>query len=477
MKKTATAFQENLINKFPFEPTNSQKILLTRLADFIFNKQSNSLFLLKGYAGTGKTTTISTLVNNLWRVGVKSVLLAPTGRAAKVIAGYSGKSAFTIHKKIYYPRKNKSGGVNFVLQTNKHYDTLFIIDEASMISDAPTGAKLFENGSVLDDLMNYVYSGKNCKLILIGDKAQLPPVKLAISPALDIQVLQRQYQKEVFSHELDEVMRQHENSGILVNATMLRRLISQNGIGFKFELNFPDIIRLIDGYDIQDAIQTAYDSVGVEDTTFIVRSNKRANQYNFQIRSKIRNLENEISTGDYVMVVKNNYFWLKESSEAGFIANGDICEILAIRSTKNLYGFKFAEATVRMIDYPNQRPFDTVLLLDTLTSETPSLSYEDSNKLYQEVLQDFKSEKSKYKQFLGVKKSKYFNALQVKFSYAVTCHKSQGGQWTTVFIEQPYLPDGESIEYYRWLYTAITRAQEKLFLIGFNNEMFLDEIG
>lgn len=474
MTKTAPDFFKDLLNKFPFEPTNSQEILLEKLSDFIFDKNYQSLFLLKGYAGTGKTTTISTVVNNLWRVGKKAVLLAPTGRAAKVISGYSNRAAFTIHKKIYFPKKNKSGGVNFVLQPNKHSNTIFIVDEASMISDAVTGAKLFENGSLLDDLISYVYSGVHCKLILIGDTAQLPPVKLSISPALDAHKLSVNYNKEVTEFELDEVMRQHEESGILINATDLRLRIANQGNQFKFQLNFPDLIRLIDGYEIQDAINTAYDNIGVEDTAFIVRSNKRANQYNQQIRSKIRGQENEISTGDFIMVVKNNYYWLKESSEAGFIANGDICEILEIFSIKELYGFRFAEVKIRMIDYPNQRPFETVLLLDTLSSETPSLSYEDSNRLYQEVAKDFATEKSKYKQLLGIKKSKYFNALQIKFSYAVTCHKSQGGQWKTVFIEQPYLPEGQNIEYLRWLYTAVTRAQEKVYLIGFKDEMFED---
>jgi len=475
MTKTAPEFYNELVEKFPFEPTISQDSLIKKLAFFIFENNKEALFLIKGYAGTGKTTTISTVVNNLWRVGKKAVLLAPTGRAAKVISGYSKKQAFTIHKKIYFPKKNKAGGVDFTLQPNKHSNTIFIVDEASMIPDTPTGSKLFENGSLLDDLMSYVYSGVQCKLILIGDTAQLPPVKLDISPALDAQKLALNYNKEVTEIELNEVMRQHANSGILINATELRLILANNGFSdFQFELGYPDLIRLIDGYEIEDAINTAYDNIGVEDTAFIVRSNKRANQYNQQIRSKIRGQENEISTGDYVMVVKNNYYWLKDSSEAGFIANGDICEILEIFNVKELYGYRFAEVKIRMIDYPNQKPFETVLLLDTLTSESPSLSYEDSNRLYHEVGKDFAHEKSKYKQLLGIKKSKYFNALQVKFSYAVTCHKSQGGQWKTVFIEQPYLPDGQNVDYLRWLYTAVTRAQEKVYLIGFNDDFFKD---
>ena len=475
MTKNAPDFYNELVEKFPFEPTKSQDLLLESLAKFIFDTNKQSLFIIKGYAGTGKTTTISTVVNNLWRIGKKAVLLAPTGRAAKVISGYSNKQALTIHKKIYFPKKNKAGGVDFTLQVNKHNNTLFIVDEASMIPDSPSNVKLFENASLLDDLISYVYSGANCKIIFIGDTAQLPPVKLTISPALDARKLELNYDKEVTEIELSEVMRQHADSGILINATELRLILANNGYeNFQFKLGFPDLIRLTDGYDIEDAINSAYNDNGVEDTAFIVRSNKRANQYNQQIRSKIRGQENEISTGDFVMVVKNNYFWLKESSEAGFIANGDICEILQIFNIKELYGFKFAEVKVRMIDYPNEKPFETVLLLDTLSSESPSLTYEESNKLYHEVRKDFAHESSKYKQLLGVKKSKYFNALQVKFSYAVTCHKSQGGQWKTVFIEQPYLPDGQSIEYLRWLYTAVTRAQEKVYLIGFKDEFFID---
>ena len=472
MIKLKADFYKELLQKFPFEPTIKQQKLLNELSNFIFDDNNHALFLLKGYAGTGKTTTISTVVNSLWKAGKKAVLLAPTGRAAKVISNYSKKEAFTIHKKIYFPKKLQNGSVDFVIQPNKHTNTIFIIDEASMIPDKPSTAKLFETGSLLEDLMKYVYSGKNCKIIFIGDTAQLPPVKLNVSPALEARTLEMDYHKDVTEIELDEVMRQHENSGILANATYLRMLIMNDLTEIQFDLNFPDIIRLIDGYDIEDAITSAYDNIGVEDTAFIVRSNKRANLYNQQIRSKIRGQENEISTGDYVMVVKNNYYWLKDSSDAGFIANGDICEVTRINSIKELYDFRFAEVEVRMIDYPNQQAFETVLLLDTLSSESPSLTYEESNKLYQAVREDFAYEKSKYKQLLAVKNNKYFNALQVKFSYAMTCHKSQGGQWKTVFVEQPYLPDGVDTEYLRWLYTAITRAEEKLYLIGFKDDYF-----
>lgn len=406
---------------------------------------------------------------------MKAVLMAPTGRAAKVMAGYSGTQAFTIHKKIYYPRKQKGGNIQFVLSPNKHRNTVFIVDEASMIPDAPSDSKLFENGSLLDDLMHYVYSGHQCKLILIGDTAQLPPVKLDISPALNDNGLSLNYGKEVVAIEMDEVLRQAKDSGILFNATNLREQIEDNYYEeYRFHTTgFSDLVRLIDGHDIQEAIDSSYSENGKEETAIIVRSNKRANLYNKNIRERILFLENELAVGDYMMVVKNNYFWLRPNSEPGFIANGDIIEILELFSIKELYGFTFAEVKVKMVDYPNQRPFETVLLLDTVDAETPSLSYEQGNKLYQEVAKDYQHEKSNYKRFLGVKNNRFFNALQVKFSYAVTCHKSQGGQWKTVFIEQPYLANGIDRDYLRWLYTAVTRATEKVYLIGFKDDFFV----
>jgi ATP-dependent exoDNAse (exonuclease V) alpha subunit len=461
-----------LKKQFPFTPTNKQDLFFQQIAEFCTNSDNNEIFVLKGYAGTGKTTVISTIVNNLAEINTKYVLLAPTGRAAKVISNYSQKPAFTIHKKIYFPKK-VSGGVSFTMQQNKHKNTLFIVDEASMISDSNTDSNAFDNGSLLDDLISYIYSGTNCKMILLGDTAQLPPVNLDISPALNIDTLGMHYQKEIKHIEFDEVMRQEEKSGILYNATELRDVLKDEFYeSFKFNLKgFKDIIRLTDGYDIQDAINSAYSNYSIEDTAFIVRSNKRANQYNEQIRTRILDKESELSTGDFLMVVKNNYFWLKDSDEAGFIANGDIIEVLEIFSILELYGFKFAKVKIRMVDYPNQIPLETVLLMDTITSESPSLTYEESNRLYQEVLQDYEGE-TKYKKFQKVKENEFFNALQVKFSYAITCHKSQGGQWNTVFIEQPYLPNGIDKDYIRWLYTAITRAKDKLYLIGFKDENF-----
>jgi len=473
MIKTAHSFNNHLNDVYPHEPTLLQKELLLQFSSFLFNPDTHGLFLLKGFAGTGKTTSISTIVNNLWHTGKKAVLLAPTGRAAKVIANYSKKDAYTIHKEIYYPKKGTGGKIGFIRKKNKHFNTIFFVDEASMIPEKTEGQSNFGNLSLLQDLIDYVYEGKMCKLVLIGDTAQLPPVKLTISPALNFDKLTLDYNKEVVELELTEVMRQQEHSGILQNATHLRNKIAEfQEDPFSFNCDQPDVVRLVDGYEIEDSINQAYDLGSIEDTAIIVRSNKRANQYNQQIRLNMLGQESDISSGDYIMVVKNNYYWLEDTSKAGFIANGDTCEILEIFNRKELYGFHFAEAKVRMIDYPNQKPFEVVLLLDTLTANAPSLTYEESNRLYHEVAKDYAHLKTKYKIFQSIKENKYFNALQVKFSYAMTCHKSQGGQWKNVFIEKPWLPDGENIDYWRWLYTALTRAQEKVYLIGYGEDDF-----
>ncbi len=473
-----SGFYSLLKSDFQFNATSKQDITLQLLSRFVLSDDTSEVFLLKGYAGTGKTTIVGTLVKNLWKVKRSSVLLAPTGRAAKVISNYSSKEAFTIHKKIYYPKSNKSGGVSFTLQPNKHRNVIFIVDEASMIPDVNQESKLFENGSLLDDLMQYVYSGHNCRLMLIGDTAQLPPVKLDVSPALDKRLLENHYNKKVIGIELDEVVRQEKDSGILYNATRIRDRI-EDSLFEEFKLKghgFPEVIRPEDGQELMDAINDCYTELGKEETVIIVRSNKRANLYNQNIRNRILFQEEELSSGDFLMVVKNNYFWIKPHTEAGFIANGDIIQVLEIFGFKELYGFRFAEVKVQMVDYPKMAPFETVLLLDTLTSETPSLSYDESNRLYQEVVKDYADVKSNYKRFLSVKNNKYFNALQVKFSYAITCHKSQGGQWHTVFVEQPYLPEGVNKDYLRWLYTAITRAKERVYLIGFKNDFFDDSL-
>ena len=471
----ANKFQQLIIDRFPFIPTDDQLELIRGISNFIFSDDKDEILLLKGYAGTGKTTVISTVVNLLWLAKKKSALLAPTGRAAKVIASYSKKKAFTIHRRIYKPKPNTDFGIQFVRQNNTSADTIFIVDEASMIPDTQTEGKVFAGGSLLDDFMEFVDGGQRCKAIFIGDEAQLPPVHLDISPALDANNLSFRYNKKGLEFQLREVLRQDADSGILKNATILRNHQENQYLeNFKFNLNNQaEVIRLTDGYDIESAIADSYSNAGIEDTTIIVRSNKRANLYNQQIRNRIRMLENEISTGDILMVVKNNYFWLDSTSAPGFIANGDTVEILRIQSIKELYGFRFAEVEVQLVDYPDEKSFDTVIILDTLTVDGPSLPYEDSNKLYQEVNKDYEDEKSKSKRYKKVKENPFFNALQVKFAYAVTCHKSQGGQWSNVFIEQAWLPTGEiDLDYLRWLYTAVTRAKKKLYLIGFQNEYF-----
>jgi len=466
-------FYQLVKNSFPHQVTLKQDIALQMLSKFLVSRDTDEVFLLKGYAGTGKTTIVGALTDNLAQIRRRFVLLAPTGRAAKVISNYSEKPAFTIHKKIYFPKSEK-GGISFTLKQNKHKNTVFIVDEASMIPDINQSKNLFENRSLLDDLMKYVHEGENCKLLLIGDTAQLPPVHLTVSPALDPLVLQNHYHKNVLEIELDEVVRQDYDSGILVNATRIRNRLNDGFFeDFKFSgISYPDIIRPVDGQEIMDAISDSYAMLGNEGSVIVVRSNKRANLYNQNIRSRILFQEAELSAGDFLMVVKNNYFWVDDQSEAGFVANGDIIEVLEIFAFRDLYGFRFAEVKIRMVDYPNMKPFETVLLLNTLTSESPSLTYEESNFLYQEVMKDYASERSNYRKYLKVKNNKYFNALQVKFSYAITCHKSQGGQWNTVFVEQPYLPEGIGMEYLRWLYTAITRAEKKLYLIGFPEEFF-----
>tara|TARA_R100000935_G_C2837761_1_gene169113 strand:- start:1543 stop:2973 length:1431 start_codon:yes stop_codon:yes gene_type:complete len=471
----AKEFYNVLKQDFGHQTTTRQDIALQKLSEFILDSEPEELFLLKGFAGTGKTTITSTIVKNIWKVRKSVVLAAPTGRAAKVLGNYAKQSAQTIHRKIYFP-KSKNNNITFSLRPNKHRNTLFIVDEASMIPDMPSDAKLFENGSLLNDLIEFVDAGFKCRLLLIGDTAQLPPVKLDISPALDEKKLMLDYNREVTHIELNEVVRQSEESDILLNATQIRHIL-EDGFYESFKFNITqkgDVIRLIDGHEIMDAINDSYSQLGHEDTCIVVRSNKRANLYNQNIRQRILFQEEEISAGDYFMVVKNNYFWVKPTTDAGFIANGDIVKVLEIFAIKELYGFRFAEVNVQMVDYPNMKPFETVVLLDTLTSNTASLSFEESNQLYQEVMKDYADVKTKYQKFLKVKNNKFFNALQVKFSYAITCHKSQGGQWDTVFVEQPYLPDGIDKDYLRWLYTAITRAKSKLYLIGFKNEMFED---
>ncbi len=470
-------FYDIIIKGFPYQPTESQQMAISRIIRFLAARDDKSLFVLKGYAGTGKTTVVSTFIKKLSIINLKTVLLAPTGRAAKVLSQYSGKTAYTVHKKIYRVAMQPDGTMRMALSQNLHKNTVFIVDEASMIPD-DTGSgdmNFFSTRSLLEDLINYVYEGENCKLILIGDTAQLPPVGLDISPALDIPHLKRTYSLTVYSSGLTEVMRQSLESGILANATNIRNRINEESKQPFITLNgFSDIVR-ISGVELEDALNDAFAGNETEDTIVITRSNKRANIFNKEIRNRILYRENEISAGDLMMVVKNNYYWLDEGSKAGFIANGDIIEILRVEKKEEFYGFRFADVTIRMTDYPEEKDLQVKIILDTIDSLSPALSKEESNKLFNEVTADYEDIPSRRKRLEAVKKNPYFNALQVKFGYALTCHKTQGGQWPRVFIDQGYVTD-EMInkEFYRWLYTAFTRATEKLYLINFSEKFFID---
>ena len=454
---------QNQLNK-------NQLLALDKIISFIENKTNDEIFTLKGYAGTGKTYIISNIVKNLWKAKKSVLLLAPTGRSAKVLSSYCKKEAYTIHKEIFYTKNNFSGRLEFTLKVNKHKNTLFIVDEASMIStERGDGIGLFSQ-SLLDNIIKYVYSGFKCKLLLIGDVAQLPPVKSNISYALESDYLEKEYEKSICSSELTDVIRQEKESGILSFATSIRNKIENKffeDINFNSD-RFNDIIKVENGEHLMNLIQDSYDFYGIEETAIIVRSNKRANLFNKSIREKILNNENSITVGDLLMVIKNNYFWLNNKRDIGFIANGDIIKIEEIYGIKEIYGFRFAEVKISMVDYPKILPFETVLILDSLFINTPSLDFNHMNQLYQEILKDYMSIKTKYKRYLAVKNNKFFNALQVKFAYSFTCHKSQGGQWSSIFLEYPFLPNGMDEDFFRWLYTAITRAKNKLHLIGFN---------
>lgn len=459
----------------PDTPTSDQFDLIDRMSRFIEWKDQKAAFIVRGYAGTGKTTSIGALVKTLPQFGLKTVLLAPTGRAAKVLSNFSSKTALTIHKKIYQAVRSKDGNTRFVRAENLHTNTIFIVDEASMISDSGglSSYGFGGNNSLLDDLIEYVYNGKNCKLIFIGDVAQLPPVGMEISPALSSSVLKERYGLQLKGVELKKVLRQVKDSGILHNATKIRKNISKGRNKIQFELKgFRDIFS-ITGLELEDKLQDCYSKFGEDQTLLISRSNKRANIFNQQIRSRIKFLESEITTSDYLMIVKNNYFWLDESSEIGFIANGDIAEILSIGSTEEMYGFRFVNASLRLVNYDKHPSIDVKLLLDSLASDYPSLSPEQSQELYERVMEDYQDIPDRKKKFRELKKNPYYNALQVKFANAITCHKAQGGQWKAVFVDQGYLTEEMlNTEFCRWLYTAITRASQQLYLVNFNQQFF-----
>lgn len=465
---------EHICQKLGFEPTEGQKVLSEKFADFITHADPDVLFLLKGYAGTGKTSMLSALVKTLKVFKFQTVLLAPTGRAAKVLASYTGQSAYTIHKKIYRQQSTTDGFGRFSLDKNFHKNCFFIVDEASMISNSSLDSSVFGTGRLLDDLYEYVYSGHNCKLILVGDTAQLPPVGMDISPALDVSELEM-YGGQVFHHELVDVVRQEFDSGILYNATNIRSLISDayfHPAYFPIEIeNFEDIQR-ISGGELIEKISDCYDKYGEQQTMVITRSNKRANKFNEGIRSTILYKEADITVGDLLMVVKNNYFWPGDDERLDFIANGDIVEIQSIYGYEQLYGFRFANVSLRFMDYDDLE-IDCKILLETLNIETASLGYEESQRLFESVAEDYADIRSKKKRWEKIRENEYFNALQVKFAYAVTCHKAQGGQWDAVFVDQGYLLEERiDLEYLRWLYTAFTRPVKELFLVNFNKEFF-----
>ncbi len=453
------------------EPTEQQKELIFELANFI-NNEKKEIFILRGYAGTGKTTIISALVNALAEFKTDTVLLAPTGRAAKVFSITAKNPAYTIHKKIFRAESKTSAFSKFKLDINKHKNAVFIIDEASMISNKYESKTYFGSGKLLDDFMKYIDKGVKCKIIFSGDTAQLPPVGLDFSPALDKRTLEL-YGKNVEEYELTQVVRQTLDSGILYNATLLRQMISerQSGVFPKFvDYDFDDFSR-INGTELIETISDSYSSVGLENTIVVTRSNKRANRYNEGIRQAILYKEDEFSTNDLIMIVKNNYYWKDADEQIDFIANGDIAHIANIKSYEELYDTRFADTELFLPDY--DLFLNAKVNLKTLTVEAPSLNQEQYKEFFEKISETYSDIKDRKSRFEKILLDKHLNALQIKFAYAVTCHKSQGGQWNNVFIDQAYITkDMLNVDYYRWLYTAITRATERVFLVNFKDDFF-----
>lgn len=461
-----------LMGTFPLSP-NKQQLAVFELFDaFLAARTEEECFILKGYAGTGKTTVIGAIVRALPALGLKAVLMAPTGRAAKVMGRYAGRSAFTIHKRIYRKKNAMSLDGDFTLAENLSENTLFIVDEASMISDERGD---YGRNSLLHDLISYVYNAKNCKLMLVGDTAQLPPVGAVISPALDVRVLKDRYGLNAFAFELTEVVRQQEESGILVNATRVRNLIRDEHFVFpQFSVKgYPDIYQM-NGERLVEGLNYAYDKFGVENTMVVCRSNKSANLYNQQIRNRILFREEEITGGDYLMVVKNNYFWNgSEDNGRSFIANGDIVKIRKVRNVQEMYGFRFADVVLEFTDYPNEEPLYCKILLDSIYVDAPDISRDTQQLLFEEVMKDYEHIPQRKKRIDLLRENEYYNALRVKFAYAITCHKAQGGQWDAVFVDQGFLTDDMvNLDFLRWLYTALTRSVRELFLVNFHASFF-----
>ena len=468
----STHIATQIYGKICFETTSGQKKIIEKLSEYLSGDDFSRIFVLNGYAGTGKTTLIAALVGALKEVGIKPVLLAPTGRAAKVLARYAGEKALTIHKRIYRERTNADYESKFTLNPNPERGAVFIVDEASMLSDTTSGGAVFGSGSLLSDLVDYVRSGRGCRLILVGDSAQLPPVGSDFSPALDPSTLSAY--GEVDYATLDEVVRQESESGILFNATLVRCML-ENGLCEipHFDLNYPDI-EALEGGEFLEKLQDCYDRYGRDETIVITRSNRRANRYNEGIRRNVLYAEEEIESRDMLMIVKNNYYFPEhtENCPMNFIANGDIARLKRIRRFEEFYGFRFADAVVEFPDYEDTE-IECKLLLDTLTSESPSLTREESSRLFYEVEKDYTEIRSKLKRFREIRENPHFNALQIKFSYAVTCHKAQGGQWRAVFVDWCLFGDEPMTrDLLRWLYTALTRATEKLYLVNFDKTFY-----
>lgn len=463
-------------SNFPFVPTEEQENSLEKISEFILSGDDRKVFVLCGYAGTGKTSLVAALVKTMVQLERKVVLLAPTGRAAKVFSSYSGMPAYTIHKRIYRQKSIMEGSA-FSLMDNRAVNTLFIVDEASMIANE--GVSNFGSGALLDDLVEFVYSGRGCSLLLLGDTAQLPPVGEELSPALSQQYLRSMF-LDVQGVELTQVMRQLDGSGILQNATQLRRVITSGEAGYMPQIKlkgFADVCR-VQGEELIEAIDSCYSDAGIDETIILCRSNKRANVYNEGIRRRILYREEELNRGDMLMVVKNNYYWREELGKEDktilekidFIANGDMAEIIHVGFTEEMYGFRFADVTLSFNDYEDCE-LDVKIMLGTLTSESPSLTRAESEALFAAVWEDYPEIRSKRKRMEEVRKNPYYNALQVKYGYAVTCHKAQGGQWKRVFLDQGYItPEMATPDYYRWLYTAFTRATEKLYLVNWSDK-------
>lgn len=480
MSDTNNNLSNIIIKNLSFTPTNDQTNVSIHLDAFTKSKKDNPVYLLKGYAGTGKTSMISAYVQTLLQLGIKFVLLAPTGRAAKVLAQYTSHQAHTVHRYIYIFMTNKEGVTNIVLAPNKLKNTVFIIDEASMISDTSQGnSKVFGNNSLLDDVVRFVYSQKGNKLMLVGDTAQLPPVGITLSPALDLDNLKRAYSVTAFEYEMKEVMRQTLESGILSSATIIRNKVETGNTEtpfFNISEDGGDVNAVADAYEFGELLMESFTDRDTDNGIIICRSNKQANLYNNQIRSRILMRESEVEAGDMMMVVKNNYYWLDKDSKVGFIANGDIIRILRYKETEELYGFRFADVDIEFVDYPEEKELNVKILLDTIETNAPGLLEKDNLRLFANVEESYMDYPNRRTRLNKIKANPYYNALHVKFSYAMTCHKTQGGQWNNVFVDKGYIPnDTIDIEYLRWLYTATTRATEKLNLIGFGPDYFNDD--